>query len=148
MNKILENFLLYGISDDWAPLAEFEMKVRKLTPKEYSRESVLDVIRQLLESGYIRAGAFAGGGRSWEPWEVSVDEAIQRIAHGFNGVPGYLDIAEKEIGTNEVFRAELTESGRTRLEELGDPYDNYGDPWYDDPALNARDWGYPPFHPV
>ncbi|NUS92739.1 MAG: hypothetical protein HOQ36_10050 [Nocardia sp.] len=45
-----------------------------------------------------------------------------------------------------MFRAEITERGRARLHALGDPYENYGDPWYDDPALNAREWGYPPFH--
>lgn len=147
MNIVLENFLLYGISDDWAPLSEFEKNIRTPTPSEYSRQAVLEEIRKLLDKGDIRAGAFPGGGRSWEPWEVPAEEAIQRIARGFNGVPGYLDISEEEIGSSEVFRAEITERGRSRLQALGDPYENYGDPWYDDPTLNAREWGYPPFHP-
>ena len=145
MNIVLENFLLYGISDDWAPLSEFEKNVGTLSPSEYSRGTVLDTIRELLDERYIRAGSFPGGGKSWEPWDVPTDEVIQRISRGFNGVPGYLDISERDIGVSEVFRAEITERGRARLQTLGDPYENYGDPWYDDPALNARGWGYPPF---
>lgn len=147
MDTTLENFLLYGISDDWAPLSEFEKNMKALTPSTYSRKAVLDTIHELLAKGYIRAGAFPGGGRPWEPWTVSAEEAVRRVAHGFNGVPGYLHISQEQTGSSEVFRAEITERGLARLRALGDPYENYGDPWYDDPALNAREWRHPPFRP-
>ncbi|WP_157172651.1 hypothetical protein [Nocardia exalbida] len=58
------------------------------------------------------------------------------ISDGYNRMPE-LSIADSEIGSTEIFRARMTESGRRRLGELGDPYENYGDPWADDPYLHA-----------
>ncbi|MGV9677345.1 hypothetical protein ACWDSJ_18895 [Nocardia sp. NPDC003482] len=144
-DPVMEHFLLFGVSDDWAPLAEFEKAVRRFYPERYSREFVLRIIRRFAEEGYIRLGAFPGGGRSWEPWDVSIDEGMRRIALGYNGIPGYLGIPEEEIGSSEVFRAEITEFGRKRLDSLGNPYEKYGDPWHDDPYLTAEEWGYPPY---
>ncbi|WP_063009366.1 hypothetical protein [Nocardia kruczakiae] len=133
----LESFLLYHVSDDWAPIGEFDGTVEAVAPDEYSRSNVLAIIKELTDNGYIRLGAFPGGGRSWEPWDVPVDEAIHRISHGYNGTPGYLDIAEDEIGACEIFRAAITETGRERLRALGDPYEKYGDPWENDPYLHS-----------
>ncbi|MBU3060133.1 hypothetical protein KO481_01145 [Nocardia sp. NEAU-G5] len=107
--------------------------VAQITPESYSRAHVLDVIRELADRGYIRFGAFPGGGRPWEPWDVSNDESLQRIARGYNSVDGYLDIPSNQIGSNEVFRADLLERGEQRLTELGNPYEKYGDPWTDTP---------------
>lgn len=129
MNEKLEHFLLYELSDDWAAIAAFDGMFARIAPDEYSRQAVLDLIREFAEKNYIRFGAFPGGGRSWEPWTVSIDEAIDRIAHGYNGVPGYLQIDDDAIGSNEVFRADLIEDGERRLRELGNPYEKYGDPW-------------------
>ncbi|MGS2807310.1 hypothetical protein [Nocardia sp. MW-W600-9] len=137
MNTKLENFLLYAIDDDWAPIAEFDADVQKITPGEYSRRRVLEVIQDLATRGYIQLGAFPGGGRSWEPWTVPVEDGIRRIAEGFNNSTGYLEISDTEIGSSEVFRAAITSAGRKRLNELGDPYEIYGDPWSDDPLLRA-----------
>ncbi|MFD0363892.1 hypothetical protein ACFQZZ_20775 [Nocardia sp. GCM10030253] len=137
MNEKLENFLLYGISDDWAAVAEFDGNVKKISPEIYSRSKVLEIIREIAERGYIQLGAFPGGGRSWEPWDVSIDVAMDRIAHGYNGVAGYMSVPEDDIGSNEVFRAAITDGGRERLRELGDPYEKYGDPWSDDPLLRV-----------
>ncbi|GAA5056644.1 hypothetical protein [Nocardia callitridis] len=137
MNTKLENFLLYAIADDWAAIAEFDASVRKISPDEYSRREVLRIIRELASRSYISLGAFPGGGRSWEPWDVSLDEEIRRIALGYNNAHGYLDISDDEIGSNEVFRAAITQEGRKRLQDLGDPYEKYGDPWADDPFLRA-----------
>jgi hypothetical protein len=133
----LENFLLYNVSDDWAPIGEFDGTIEKIAPDEYSRAYVLRVIEELANEGYIEFGAFPGGGRGWEPWNVDAEESIRRISQGYNGVSGYLSIPDSEIGSSEIFRAKLTESGRRRLQELGDPYENYGDPWADDPYLHA-----------
>lgn len=147
MNRVVENFLLYEISDDWTTIGEIDAVVRqldRLMAVDYSRERVLSLVRELLESEYIEAGC--GGGAYWEPWGVSIDEAIRRIAYGFGGVPGYLEVSDDEIVFNEVFRANLTERGESRLEKLGDPYEDYGDPWYDDPFANVRELGYGPFH--
>ncbi|NEW58674.1 hypothetical protein GV794_23965 [Nocardia cyriacigeorgica] len=137
MDEKLENFLLYGISDDWAAIGEFHGTVEKLAPEDFSRKRVLEIIEELSETGLIRLGAFPGNGRSWEPWEISVGEAIHRITDGYNGQRGYLSITDDEIGSNEVFRAEITDAGMARLRELGDPYEKYGDPWSDDPFLRA-----------
>ncbi|GGN84381.1 hypothetical protein [Nocardia rhizosphaerihabitans] len=137
MTTKLENFLLYAIDDDWAPIAEFDADVRKIEPGEYSRPRVLEIIREFATRGYIGLGSFPGQGRSWEPWNVSVDDAVRRIAFGYNNCAGYLEIPDDEIGSNEVFRAEITSEGRKRLQELGDPYAQYGDPWADDPLLRA-----------
>ena len=134
MNQQLEHFLLYAINDDWAAIAEFDADVRQITPTEYSRTAVLDVIRDLASCGYIRLGAFPGNGQSWAAWDVPLSEAIDRIALGYNGAVGYLDLTEDAIGSNEVFRAEITDKGRQRLAELGDPYTIYSDPWATDSA--------------
>lgn len=133
----LEGFLLYNVSDDWAPIGEFDGTVERVAPEEYSRTNVLGVIKFLADEGYILLGAFPGGGRGWEPWDVSSEEAIHRIAHGYDDIPGYLEISDDEIGSSEVFRAAITDSGRNRLQELGDPYEKYGDPWEDDPYLRS-----------
>ncbi|MGV9819331.1 hypothetical protein [Nocardia xishanensis] len=55
------------------------------------------------------------------------------MAHGYNGIPGYLDIPESAIGSTEVFRADLLEKGEHRLAELGSLYEKYGDPWVGTP---------------
>ncbi|WP_174188012.1 hypothetical protein [Nocardia barduliensis] len=137
MIEKLENFLLCNVSDDWAPIGEFDGTIEKIAAEEYSRTYVLDVIRELANEGHIEFGAFPGGGKGWEPWNVGIEEAIRQISDGYDGVPGYLRIPDDEIGSSEIFRAKITESGRRRLRELGDPYENYGDPWADDPYLHA-----------
>ncbi|WP_141547976.1 hypothetical protein [Nocardia farcinica] len=78
-----------------------------------------------------------GGGRGWAPWNAVTEEAIGRIADGYNGVPGYLYICDDEIAPSEIFRARITDSGRRRLRELGGPYENDGDPRADVPYLHA-----------
>jgi hypothetical protein len=133
----LEHFLLYNVSDDWAPIGEFDGTVEKIAPEDYSRTYVLRIIEELANKGYIEFGSFPGGGRSWEPWTIGTEESIRRVSQGYNQVPGYLSISDNEIGASEVFRAKLTEAGRHRLCELGDPYEKYGDPWADDPYLHA-----------
>ncbi|WP_249358748.1 hypothetical protein [Nocardia cyriacigeorgica] len=110
----------------------------RIAHEEYSRQAILDLIQEFAEKNYIRFGAFPGGGRLWEPWTVSIDEAIDRIAHGYNGVPGYLQIDYDAIGSNEVFRADLIEGGERRLSELGNPYEKYGDPWRGTPREARR----------
>ncbi|QLY32431.1 hypothetical protein H0264_09340 [Nocardia huaxiensis] len=133
MAEKLENFLLHELSDDWVPIATFDGFVARIAPERYSREGVIDVIRELADKGYIRFGAFPGGGRSWEPWDVSIEEAIQRISFGYKDIPGYLTVSDDEIGSNEVFRADLLPPGERRLADLGHPYEKYGDPWQDTP---------------
>ncbi|PPJ31706.1 hypothetical protein C5E45_22870 [Nocardia nova] len=98
----MEHFLLYGVSDDWAPVSEFEKAVRRFDSEHFSREFVLEVVRHFAESGYIRLGAFPGGGKSWEPWNVSIDEGIERIANGYNDVTGYLHIPDDQIRSDRI----------------------------------------------
>ncbi|WP_431941721.1 hypothetical protein [Nocardia grenadensis] len=129
MNEKLEHFLLYELSDDWAPIATFDGMVARITPDHYSRENVLGILRELATRGFIRFGAFPGENQTWEPWDASIEESIHRIAYGYNDVPGYLKISDEEIGSNEVFRADLLDAGEERLAQLGNPYEKYGDPW-------------------
>ncbi len=96
MIEKLENFLLYNVSDDWAAIGEFGGTVEKIAPEEYSRAYVLAILRELADKGYIEFGAFPGGGRSWEVWTVGTEEAIRRVSHGYNGVPGYLGIRDDD----------------------------------------------------
>ena len=140
-----ENFLLYAISDDWAQAGEFFEHAQKFAPDEYSRQYVIELVRELIERGYIEIGNISDGDRPWVPWGLPIEETIQRIAHGHEGIPGLLTMPESELGPNELFRARITAQGSARLAELGDPYEKYGDPWFDDPYLNAADWGYPPY---
>ena len=140
-----ENFLLYAISDDWAQLGEFVEHAQKFAPREYSRQYVLELVREFVDRGYIEIGSLSPGTPPWNPWGVSIEETMQRIAHGYNNVPGLLDMPEADLGPNELFRAKLTPVGRAQLETMGDPYEKYGDPWFDDPFLNASEWGYPPY---
>lgn len=102
MNEKLANFLLYNVSDDWAAIGEFDGTVEKVAPEGYSRAHVLGVIAELARRGDIEIGAFPGGGRSWEPWRVDVDEAVRRIAEGYNGEAGYLALPEDAIGSSEI----------------------------------------------
>lgn len=100
-----ENFLLYAISDDWAQLGEFVEQAQKFAPREYSRQYVLELIREFVERGYIEIGNLSPGTPPWAPWGVSVEETVQRIAHGYNGVPGLLDVPESDLGSSELFRS-------------------------------------------
>lgn len=133
MNKKSEHFLLCTISDDWTPLSDFHVVLAKLEPENFSRAFVLDAMRSLGERGLIRFGSFTPPIRPWTPWDLSVEESISRIAHGFDGRVGYLDLEDSEVYSSEIVRAEITEAGLDRLRELGDPYEIYGDPWEDDP---------------
>lgn len=146
MSRVLENFLLYAISDDWAPLAEFDHTIKTLTPHQYSREFVMDIIKEMADKQLIELGSFPGGNHSWEPWDTPVEQGITRIWHGDTAHPGYQNIPDADIATCEIFRAHITPSGRERLAALGDPYENYGDPWYNDPYLKAEG-NYPPYKP-
>ncbi|MEU1547961.1 hypothetical protein [Nocardia sp. NPDC005745] len=62
MIEKLENFLLYNVSDDWAPIGEFDGTIEKIAAEEYSRTYVLDVIRELANEGHIEFGAFFSWG--------------------------------------------------------------------------------------
>ncbi|MFC8046874.1 hypothetical protein [Nocardia sp. NPDC057353] len=137
MNEKAENFLLHAISDDWTPLSEFDVILSTLQPEDYSRAFVLDAIRQFGERGWIRFGSFTGPGNAWTPWDISVQQAISRVADGYEGRVGYLHMDPVEVDRSEILRAEITEAGLERLRQLGDPYDNYGDPWADDPLSRA-----------
>ncbi|WP_067656000.1 hypothetical protein [Nocardia harenae] len=133
MNKKSEHFLLYTISDDWTPLNDFHVVLEKLEPERFDRVFVLDAMRRPGDRGFIRVGSFTAPIRPWTPWELSVEDSISRVAHGFDDHVGYLNLDDAEIYRSEILRAEITAAGRELLRELGDPYDIYGDPWADDP---------------
>ncbi|WP_315773531.1 hypothetical protein [Rhodococcoides kroppenstedtii] len=54
---------------------------------------------------------------------------MARIAEGYDGLAGYVGVDEEQLATTEVFRGDVTEAGRRRLDELGSPYEKYVDPW-------------------
>ncbi|UGT60880.1 hypothetical protein [Nocardia asteroides] len=132
MNKKSEHFLLYTISDDWTPLSDFHVVLQKLEPERFDRAFVLDAMRSLGERGLIRFGSFTAPVRPWTPWELSVEDSISRVAHGFDEHVGYLASSDGEVHHTEILRAEITEAGVELLRELGDPYEIHGDPWIDD----------------
>ncbi|WP_280301295.1 hypothetical protein [Nocardia neocaledoniensis] len=149
MDLISENFVLYAISDDWSELGVFMDHVKKFHPEHTGdKQYALALIRALHESGYLEFGWLPDRDKEWTPWKASTDEAIHLIAHGYGGRPGILEMSEQQIRETETVRVNLTALGRSRLNELGDPYETYGDPWHDDPFLNAADWGCRPFDPA
>lgn len=130
----LENFLLSSLAQDWMPLGEFLFFAARITPQASTPTDVAEVVRDLATRGLIELGGWSDDGR-FEVWDVPLDEALHRIAHGFQGEAGYLNGDSQILGRSEVFRANLTALGEERLTELGDPYDNYGDPWSEVPDL-------------
>ena len=130
----LENFLLSSLAQDWMPLGEFLFFAARITPRTSTPTDVAEVVRDLATRGLIELGGWSDDGR-FEVWDVPLDEALHRIAHGFQGESGYLNGDAEVLGRTEVFRANLTALGEERLSELGDPYDNYGDPWSEVPHL-------------
>lgn len=144
-----ESFLLYAISDDWTEPGVFIDHAMKFHPERPdATAAALALMRDLYERGFIEFGWLPHRGTEWTPWSTSPEETIHRIAHGFGGRPGLLTLTDTEISSTETVRANLTPAGEARLDHLGDPYETYGDPWHDDPYLNANDWGYPPFDPT
>ncbi|MBY6435723.1 hypothetical protein HQ602_04950 [Rhodococcus kroppenstedtii] len=132
----LENFLLSSLTQDWMPLGEFLFFAARITPRASTPSDVAEVVRELATRGLIELGGWSDDGR-FELWDVSVVEALHRIAHGYQGEAGYLNGDIGVLGRTEVFRANLTALGEERLSELGDPYNNYGDPWSDVPHLRT-----------
>ncbi|MDJ0362741.1 hypothetical protein [Rhodococcus sp. H29-C3] len=130
IDKRLEHFLLFEMSDDWMPVGAFASLIRRITPAGYSRQRILEVIAEIAAKGQLRFGGWAmKTTQTWEPWGVSDEVAISRIANGFEGSPGVLNATDKELANTEVFRADITDAGLARLAELGNPYEIYGDPW-------------------
>ncbi|RRQ27396.1 hypothetical protein DK926_12960 [Rhodococcus sp. Eu-32] len=146
IDRRLEHFLLYEMSDDWMPVGAFASLIRRITPDAYSRRQILDVISEIAARGHLRFGGWAmETSKTWEPWAVPHDVAMSRIANGFKGSVGVLNATDKELATTEVFRADLTDAGFARLSELGgDPYEIYGDPWEGDPLM-AAEGDFPPW---
>ncbi|WP_068150577.1 hypothetical protein [Rhodococcoides corynebacterioides] len=130
----LENFLLSSLAEDWMSLGDFLFFATRITPRVSTAADVAEVVRDLATRGLIELGGWSDDGR-FEVWDVSVDEALHRIAHGFQGEAGYLNGDTGVPGRTEVFRANLTALGEERLSEPGDPYDKYGDPWSEVPHL-------------
>lgn len=131
-----ENFLLYALSDDWSPFEIFDGPARRFMGDGYSRGRVIEVIEELVECGYIELGDLTGPGGRWAKWDIPLDQAIKRITQQGDA---------SSIESSSVFWANLTPKGHRRLAELGDPYETYGDPWYDDPYISVQDLGVSPY---
>ncbi|WP_072804147.1 hypothetical protein [Rhodococcoides yunnanense] len=142
----LEHFLLFEMEDDWMSLGEFDYYIRSISPDEYSRGMILEVISRLAAVGYLRFGGWSVESGTWKPWDVSNDVAMERIAHGYLGEPGALSSTDGELSLTEVFRADITAAGIVRVAELGDPYEIYGNPWWSDPSKQGSG-NYPPWNP-
>ncbi|WP_072804132.1 hypothetical protein [Rhodococcoides yunnanense] len=138
IDKRLEHFLLYDLSDDWMPVGAFVFFMRQITPSGYSSTAVLDVIAELATKGYLEYGGWSRDTGTWEPWKVSNEVALDRIANGFDGEPGLLAGTDRQLVDTEVFQAGITAAGRRRIAELGNPFEVYGDPWETDPSLRAE----------
>ncbi|MGN7133756.1 hypothetical protein ACTHQY_10815 [Rhodococcoides corynebacterioides] len=134
----LEHFLLYELDDDWMPLGPFVGTVRQIDPENCSTERVAAIIEEFIRNQWMIPGSWSTETGTWEPWHVNVEEAMARIAEGYEGEAGYIGADEEELATTEVFRGEITEVGRRRLDDLGSPYEKYGDPWESNPSLKAE----------
>ncbi|WP_072804127.1 hypothetical protein [Rhodococcoides yunnanense] len=143
-DKRLDHFLLSAMADDWMSVGEFAYFIRSISPTEFLRDTVLDVISGLAEHGYLRFGGWSMTTKTWEPWDVGDDVAMERIAHGYLGEPGVLNATDRELSLTEVFRADITAAGLAHLALLGNPYDLYGNPWESDP-LKQGSGNYPPW---
>lgn len=142
----LQHFLLFEMDDDWLSLGEFAYFIRRISPAGYTRRKILDVISELAQSGYLRFGGWSMASKTWAPWEVSEEVAMDRITNGYPGEPGVLDATDEELSNTEIFRADITDKGLARLAELGNPYEKYGNPWESDPTKQGRG-NYPPWVP-
>ncbi|WP_072804150.1 hypothetical protein [Rhodococcoides yunnanense] len=146
IDKTLEHFLLYDMSDDWMPAGEFASYIRQITPGDYSRAAVLEVIAELATKGYLEYGGWSRDTGTWKPWKVAGDVALERIANGFDGEPGVLDGTDRQLALTEVFRAGITPAGERLVQELGNPFELYGDPWEANPLVRAEG-EFPPWQP-
>ena len=146
IDQRLEHFLLYELDDDWMPLAAFVGTVRQVTPQDCSIERVAAIIEDFIRKQWMTPGGWSKDTGTWEPWCVPVEEAMARIAEGYDGLAGYVGANEEELATTEVFRGEITEVGRRRLDELGSPYEKYGDPW-ESIRSHRAEGDFPPWVP-
>jgi len=118
MNVSLEFRLLYDLDDDWADFHTFYVIGRKFLGPTMTNVDVAGLIRQLADSGLIELGSLADNEVGWERWDVSLDEAMRRIAEGYRGEVGYDGADANALMGTEVVRANLTRKGELRLAEL------------------------------
>lgn len=119
MNAELEMELLADIDDEWMPFWGFHTIISSLTPEPVSPEDTAAVIESLFRRGLITLGELAWNDVGWERWDVPVEVAMNRIAHGHNGKCGYVSAPGLEhLMTTEVARADLTPLGERRLATL------------------------------
>ncbi|OAK51721.1 hypothetical protein [Rhodococcoides kyotonense] len=142
----LEHFLLFEMADDWMSVGEFDYFIRSISPAGHTRDKLLSTIAGLARAGYFRFGGWSMESKTWEPWDVSDDVAMERISHGYLGEPGVLNATDRELSLTEVFRADITEAGLARVARLGNPYEKYGNPWESDP-LKQGSGNYPRWKP-
>ncbi|GGF98866.1 hypothetical protein GCM10007304_11010 [Rhodococcoides trifolii] len=144
IEKRLEHFLLYELDDDWTSLGQFVGVTRRVSPAQSSLDRVGEIIEEFARCGLMTIGGWSTETGTWEPWNVPLSEAMDRIANGYDGEVGYRNATERQLGSTEVFRGEITAEGRTLLAELGSPYEKYGDPWAGEGML-AAEGDFPPW---
>lgn len=81
LTSLQRNFLLL-CSDDYTglenALRDVEVAYSPVDPVE-ARAYTLELLRGLLEAGYIQAGDLPGREEQWKPWDLNVDEILGRI---------------------------------------------------------------------
>lgn len=118
MSAGLEFRLLCDLDDDWADFHTFYVIGHKFLGPTMTAVDVAGLIRQLAETGLIELGSLSDNEVGWARWDVSLDEAMRRIAEGYRGEVGYDGADANALTGTEVVRANLTRRGELRLAEL------------------------------
>jgi hypothetical protein len=66
------------------------------------------VISNLLKAELVRAGFPTGDGVDFEPWQLTAEQALERVEREWDALGRELDIGE-------IFWFEIAEKGRERL---------------------------------
>jgi hypothetical protein len=112
LQACIEDLLLRGL-DDWiqaAAVASVSHTVGGAQSHGERRELSLRLIRRLLESGLAKAGMVKEE-EGFVPWDISVDEAMQRIEADWSMRP-------TGPGLGEVCWLSLTKEGLSRAQGL------------------------------
>jgi hypothetical protein len=78
-------------AEDHVGLWEIHKNVKRQFPGSTDgerRDLSLEVVRQILEDTAIKAGEPAKDGRSFNPWDLSVDEILARIDAEWDSLDG------------------------------------------------------------
>ncbi len=87
MNTVRNDLLMEGL-DDWVEFYSVHWLVKQANPEAPIQEiqgEVLNVISDLVSSGLYQIGSVGRGDAGFIPWEIPLDQAIDRIRAEYVG---------------------------------------------------------------